>query len=128
MIVAFITEMVILFKHVIIIIVIIIIIIIIIIISITRAVADAGGRPGRPGPPLFLDQTEARRFEKTCWRPPTPIIYVSECPHLPPPLISRSGSGIEECSFNSTFICFGSSVLFFSTVEMNGGTACLLNA
>ena len=28
------------------------------------SVADPGEEPGGPGPPLFLDQTEARRAEK----------------------------------------------------------------
>ena len=30
----------------------------------TNLVADPGEGPGGPGPPLFLDQTEARRAEK----------------------------------------------------------------
>ena len=112
MIVVFITEMVILFKHVIIIIV--IIIIIIIIISVAGAVADAGGRPGRPGPPLFLDQTEARRFEKICWRPPTPIIYVSECPHLPPPPPLSQGLDPALKSAASTVLSFVLDRQYFS--------------
>ena len=29
-----------------------------------------GGARGGPGPPLFLDQTEARRAENFFWRPP----------------------------------------------------------
>ena len=41
------------------------------------SVADPGERPGGPGPPLFLDQTKARRVEKnfleTCPPPPLPL-------------------------------------------------------
>ena len=45
---------------------------------------DPGEGPGGPGPPLVLDQTEARRAEKTVF---------GDLP--PPPLISRSGSGTD---------------------------------
>ena len=31
-----------------------------------------GSGPGDPAPPLFLDQTEARRAENSFWRPPPP--------------------------------------------------------
>ena len=41
------------------------------------AVADPWEGPGYPGPPLFLDQTEARRAENNVFEPP--------------PLISGSG-------------------------------------
>ena len=37
------------------------------------SVADAGEGPGGGLPPLFLDQTEAWRAEKTFWRPPPPF-------------------------------------------------------
>ena len=42
------------------------------------SVADPGERPGGPGPPLFLDQTKARRVEKN---------FLETCP--PPPLYLR---------------------------------------
>ena len=37
---------------------------------------SGGSREGArgAGPPLFLDQTEARRAEKIFWRPPPPLI------------------------------------------------------
>ena len=48
--------------------------------------------PGVRAPPLFLDQTEDRRAEKTFWGDlPSPYLRVWTTP--PPPLISRSGSG-----------------------------------
>ena len=37
------------------------------------AVTDPGEGPGGP-PPLFLDQTKARRAEKIFWRPPPLLI------------------------------------------------------
>ena len=39
------------------------------------SVADPGERPGGPGPPLFLDQTKARRVEKN---------FLETCPPPPP--------------------------------------------
>ena len=36
------------------------------------AVADLGEVPGGPGPPLFLDQTEARRAKKIFLEDPPP--------------------------------------------------------
>ena len=50
-------------------------------------VADLGEGPGGPGPPVFLDQTEASKgWKKFVWRPPPP-------PHLriwmPPPPLSE---------------------------------------
>ena len=48
----------------------------------------------RPPPPLFLDQTEARRAGKTFLEIAPPLnLRVWMIP--PPPLISRSGSGTE---------------------------------
>ena len=41
------------------------------------SVADPGERPGGPGPPLFLDQTKARRVEKN---------FLETCPTPLPPL------------------------------------------
>ena len=35
--------------------------------------ADPGEGPGGAEPPLFLDQTEARRAEKDFFRPPPPL-------------------------------------------------------
>ena len=56
------------------------------------SVADPGEGPGGPRPPLFLDQTKARRVEKnflkTC-----PPPYLRVWMTAPPFLISRSGSG-----------------------------------
>ena len=50
------------------------------------SVADPGERPGGPGPPLFLDQTKARRVEKnfleTC--PPPPPLYLRVWMITPP--------------------------------------------
>ena len=47
---------------------------------------------GGPGPPLFLDQAEARRAEKTFfWVRLPPLI---SGPGWPPPLIWRSGSAV----------------------------------
>ena len=37
-----------------------------------KSVAEPGERPGGAGSPLFLDQTEARRAEKSFLRPPPP--------------------------------------------------------
>ena len=61
-----------------------------------RPVANPGEGPGGPPPPLFLDQTEARRAKKNCWRPPLPPPPLSkglDDRPFPTPLISRSGSG-----------------------------------
>ena len=44
---------------------------------------------GSLGPPLFLEETEARRAKKKFWRPP-------------PPHISRSGSGLKQETMEST--------------------------
>ena len=46
-------------------------------------VADPGEGPGGPGPPIFLDQNEARRAEKK--------IFWGHLPPPPPALISGSG-------------------------------------
>ena len=43
-------------------------------------------RGGTWGPPLFLNQTEARSAEKIFWRPPHLRVWM-----MPPPLILRSG-------------------------------------
>ena len=51
-----------------------------------------GGARGTRVPLLFLDQTEARRAEKSFWRPP-PSPYLRVWMTTPPPLISRSGYG-----------------------------------
>ena len=40
-----------------------------------RPVADSGEGPG---PPFFLDETEARRAEKNFWRPLPPLMSGSE--------------------------------------------------
>ena len=50
----------------------------------------ARGEAEGTGSPLFLDQTEARRAEKSFLRPPPP--YLRVCTTGPPPLIWRSGS------------------------------------
>ena len=57
-------------------------------------------RGARPLPPLFLDQTEARRAEKKNWGttppPPTfPYLSLKGLDDRPTLLISRSGSGTE---------------------------------
>ena len=50
-------------------------------------VSQASGGEGQalPGPPLFLDQTEARRAENKFWRPlPTPPylkVWIRHCKH-----------------------------------------------
>ena len=46
---------------------------------------------GSPGLPLFLEKTEAQRAEK-------------KFPRLPPPLISRSGSGLKQETMQSTIL------------------------
>ena len=57
-----------------------------------KSVAEPGVGPGGTGSPLFLDQTAARRAEKSFLRaPPPPPISGSVWPG-PPPLIWRSGS------------------------------------
>ena len=50
-----------------------------------------------PSPPLFLDQTEARRAEKVLFLrppPPPPYLRVWKAAPAPSPLITRSGSAI----------------------------------
>ena len=49
---------------------------------------------GRGRPPLFVDQTEARRAEKIFFSETAPLPpYLTVWMTGPPPLISRSGSG-----------------------------------
>ena len=40
-----------------------------------------GGARGGPCPPVFLDQSKARRVEKIIWRPPPPLITGSVWPY-----------------------------------------------
>ena len=59
---------------------------------------SSGGPRGRtrgaPLPPLFLDQTEARRAEKFFGdRFPYYGVWMANPPPPPPPVISRSGTG-----------------------------------
>ena len=51
------------------------------------SVADLGEGPGWPGPPLFLDQTEALRAEKKFFgdRPLHLSQDLDDRPHQPPP-------------------------------------------
>ena len=52
------------------------------------------GRGPAPAPPLFLDQTEARRAEKNCFGDhPTPLSKGLDDRPAPPIPISRAGSG-----------------------------------
>ena len=46
-----------------------------------------GSRGGARGalPPVFLDQSKARRVEKIIWRPPPPASYHRVCMTAPPP-------------------------------------------
>ena len=45
-----------------------------------------GGARGAPAPPVFLDQSKARRVEKIIWRPPPPpASYHRICMTAPPP-------------------------------------------
>ena len=62
-----------------------------------------GGARGGPAPPVFLDQSKARRVEKIIWRtPPPPLITGSVWPPHPPPLhISRSRSGTGEWPYST---------------------------
>ena len=62
-----------------------------------------GSRGGGPCPPVFLDQSKARRVEKIIWRPPPPpLITGSVWPPHPPPLhISRSRSGTGEWPYST---------------------------
>ena len=57
------------------------------------AIATSVAAPGEglPGLPLFLEKTEAQRAEKKFSR-------------LPPPLISRSGSGLKQETMQSTLL------------------------
>ena len=55
------------------------------------SVAGPGEGPRGPGPPLFLDQTEAQRDEKCVFKNRPPLISGSGWPP-PPPSIWRSGS------------------------------------
>ena len=74
-------------------------------------VADPGEGPGGPAPsppphPLFLDQTEAQRAEKSFWRLSPPLSQGLNDPPLPHPPIWRSGSATvlgpgEGCSCRS---------------------------
>ena len=57
-----------------------------------KSVAEPGEGPGGTGSPLFLDQTEARRAEKSFLRPPPPPPISGSVWPGPPPLIWRSGS------------------------------------
>ena len=49
-------------------------------------VADSGERPPppRPGPPLFIDQTEAQRAERKLFRDPSPHPYLRVWMTKPP--------------------------------------------
>ena len=63
------------------------------------------GAPPSPPPTLFLDQTEVRRAEKNVFGdcPPPPLSKgLDDPPALPPPIISRSGSGTVRYSVNIT--------------------------
>ena len=77
------------------------------------SVADPGEGPGGPRPPLFLDQTKARRVEKNFWRPappPPPYLRVwligPPSPHLkvwirselPPKLLQYVAYAVTLCS------------------------------
>ena len=57
-----------------------------------KSAAEPGEGPGGTGSPLFLDQTEARRAEKSFLRPPPPPVISGSVRPGPPPLIWRSGS------------------------------------
>ena len=52
-----------------------------------RTLADPGEGPGGPCPPVFLDQSKARRVEKIIWRPQG--LYDRPTPPPPPPSISQ---------------------------------------
>ena len=53
---------------------------------IKTVIVSGGSRGGARGarPPLFLDQTEARRTEKNFFEPPPPLISWSGYPSPPP--------------------------------------------
>ena len=48
------------------------------------AVADSGEGPGGPGPPLFLDQNEARKAEKNFFFEAAPPAYLRVLITAPP--------------------------------------------
>ena len=65
-----------------------------------------GSRGGARGalPPVFLDQSKARRVEKIIWRPPPRLLSqgLYDRPTPPPPLhISRSRSGTGEWPYST---------------------------
>ena len=66
--------------------------------------ADPGEGPGGEAgpPPLFLDHTEARRAEKSFFGDRSPPYLRVWMTGLPPPLISRSGSGTEFGPYTTT--------------------------
>ena len=63
--------------------------------------ADPGEGPGGGRPSLFLDQTEARRFEKKFGRPPPHPLYLRVWETGPPSSLNlRSGSGTSQTTIN----------------------------
>jgi len=63
-----------------------------------------GRGPGGPGPPLFLDQTEARRAEKFFWRPP-PSLSQGLDDRASPPSFIWLRVWIRQCLDLSRFVC-----------------------
>ena len=67
-----------------------------------NAAADIGEGPGGSGPPLFLDQTEARRAEKFIFLRPGPFLLSDG---LDPPLhcMVKSGTVVEIDELDESF-------------------------
>ena len=57
-------------------------------------VVDPGQGPGKPAPPLFLDQTEAWRAEKKFFLDHSSPLFQGLDDRPPPHFIWRSGSAI----------------------------------
>ena len=70
------------------------------------AVADPGEGPGRPGPPLFFDQNEARRAEtQFCGDRPAPCLRVWMTGPLPTPPPLSEGLDPPPLWTSKIFLC-----------------------
>ena len=60
-----------------------------------NTLADPGERSGGPGPPFFLDQTEARRAEKKIFKTAFPLSQGLDDCHPPPPPLPSLSEGLD---------------------------------